>query len=181
MLNKLLNVALEKKYAIAFWSLPAAVVLSAGGGFLYCLFLYLFLEKMKGNWNSRSHVTRKLLSHWLMKLSNSCLVNLSDFLPWWLTVCGRWKRKSSVERFFTETLGDKSCLSACLCLCVRLLSLSVTWDDRVWLRKVYYCESHFVENANETVGRSVLSNKYLLNIISNSFCLPTTDWIRPKC
>lgn len=175
MLNKLLNVALQKKYAIAFWSLPAAVVLSAGGGLSFCLFLLLYYFWRKWRVIGRAGVIWpecfKAIG-WL-KLSNSCLMNLR----WLITmVTHEIKKSKSLSKFCGKVFNKtKWCLSAGLCSCVCL-----TWADWVWLQKLYYCESQFVENACERVWRSVLSNKYLHNIINNSLHLTTSAWIRPK-
>lgn len=74
-------------------------------------------------------------------------------------------------------------MTVCLsyCMCGRLHLLFVTWDDEVWREKVFYCVSHSPENARETLWRSLLSNKYLLSLINESFCRTLTGWFGPKC
>lgn len=67
------------------------------------------------------------------------------------------------------------------CTCGRLHLLFVTWGDEVWREKVFYCVSHSPENARETLRRSLLSNKYLLSLINESFCRTLTGWFGPKC
>lgn len=50
MLNKLLNVALQKKVHHLLLISPRSCCLIAGGGLLFCLFYYLFIFREKGNW-----------------------------------------------------------------------------------------------------------------------------------